>query len=160
MAYQFQSIYPSDGFDFPSTEFGLIKSCFFCGLDPYEGMVHSFSTREVMVCSLRGLFEPGTLFKNLMAMLRDVVIVDTPFCPGFFQIHFSQNRFHFQANDFFFLSYEIIRLKFQKKIEKVNPGSNSKKIAIFILGEFNLIYHENKIESLELKMMRIRLLRK
>ncbi|XWS08294.1 hypothetical protein CRYUN_Cryun41cG0067200 [Craigia yunnanensis] len=74
VAYQFQSIYPSDGVDYPSAEFGLIKSCFFRGLDPFEGMVHSISTREVMVRSTRGLSEPGTLFKNLMAILRDVVI--------------------------------------------------------------------------------------
>ncbi|XP_022764764.1 DNA-directed RNA polymerase V subunit 1 isoform X2 [Durio zibethinus] len=74
VAYQFQSIYPSDGVDYPSAEFGLIKSCFFRGLDPYEGLVHSISTREVMVRSTRGLSEPGTLFKNLMAILRDVVI--------------------------------------------------------------------------------------
>ncbi|KAE8714772.1 DNA-directed RNA polymerase V subunit 1 [Hibiscus syriacus] len=74
VAYQFQFIYPSDAVDYPSAEFGLIKSCFFRGLDPYEGMVHSISTREVMVRSTRGLTEPGTLFKNLMAILRDVVI--------------------------------------------------------------------------------------
>ncbi|XP_021296973.1 DNA-directed RNA polymerase V subunit 1 isoform X2 [Herrania umbratica] len=74
VAYQFQSIYPSDGVDYPSAEFGLIKSCFFHGLDPYEAMVHSISTREVIVRSSRGLSEPGTLFKNLMAILRDVVI--------------------------------------------------------------------------------------
>ncbi|GMJ14333.1 DEFECTIVE IN MERISTEM SILENCING 5, nuclear RNA polymerase D1B [Hibiscus trionum] len=74
VAYQFQCIYPSDAADYPSAEFGLIKSCFFRGLDPYEGMVHSISTREVMVRSTRGLTEPGTLFKNLMAILRDVVI--------------------------------------------------------------------------------------
>ncbi|KAL4367606.1 hypothetical protein GQ457_05G033360 [Hibiscus cannabinus] len=74
VAYQFQCIYPSDAVDYPSAEFGLIKSCFFRGLDPYEGMVHSISTREVMVRSTRGLTEPGTLFKNLMAILRDVVI--------------------------------------------------------------------------------------
>ncbi|OMO87191.1 RNA polymerase, alpha subunit [Corchorus olitorius] len=74
VAYQFQSIYPSDLVDYPSAEFGLIKSCFFRGLDPYEEMVHSISTREVIVRSSRGLSEPGTLFKNLMAILRDVVI--------------------------------------------------------------------------------------
>ncbi|KAK8293876.1 hypothetical protein V6Z11_D06G218800 [Gossypium hirsutum] len=74
VAHQFQSIYPSDAIDYPSAEFGLIKSCFFRGLDPYEGIVHSISTREVMVRSTRGLSEPGTLFKNLMAILRDVVI--------------------------------------------------------------------------------------
>ncbi|XVF82275.1 hypothetical protein PTKIN_Ptkin16aG0032900 [Pterospermum kingtungense] len=74
VAYQFQSIYPSNAVDYPSAEFGLIKNCFFNGLDPYEGMVHSIATREVMVRSTRGLSEPGTLFKNLMAILRDVVI--------------------------------------------------------------------------------------
>ncbi|KAK8630144.1 hypothetical protein V6N13_078951 [Hibiscus sabdariffa] len=74
VADQFHCIYPSDAVNYPSAEFGLIKGCFFQGLDPYEGMVHSISTREVMVRSTRGLSEPGTLFKNLMAILRDVVI--------------------------------------------------------------------------------------
>ncbi|XP_038680146.1 DNA-directed RNA polymerase V subunit 1-like isoform X2 [Tripterygium wilfordii] len=57
-----------------STKNGFIKSCFFHGLNPFEAMVHSISTREVMVRSSKGLSEPGTLFKNLMAILRDVVI--------------------------------------------------------------------------------------
>ncbi|KAL5570431.1 hypothetical protein UlMin_027006 [Ulmus minor] len=65
--------YP-ENIDYPSAEYGLIKGCFFHGLDPYEEMVHSISTREVIVRSSRGLTEPGTLFKNLMAILRDVVI--------------------------------------------------------------------------------------
>ncbi|PON53298.1 DNA-directed RNA pol I, largest subunit [Parasponia andersonii] len=60
--------------DYPCAEHGLIRSCFFYGLDPYEEIVHSISTREVIVRSSRGLSEPGTLFKNLMAILRDVVI--------------------------------------------------------------------------------------
>ncbi|GKU91324.1 hypothetical protein SLEP1_g5211 [Rubroshorea leprosula] len=74
MASHFWSSYPSDGVHYPSAEFGLIKSCFFHGLDPYEEMVHSISSREVIIRSSRGLSEPGTLFKNLMAILRDVVI--------------------------------------------------------------------------------------
>lgn len=65
--------YP-ESIDYPSAEYGLIRSCFFYGLDPYEEIVHSISTREVIVRSSRGLSEPGTLFKNLMAILRDVVI--------------------------------------------------------------------------------------
>ncbi|EXB62675.1 DNA-directed RNA polymerase E subunit 1 [Morus notabilis] len=65
--------YP-ENVDYPSAEHGLIRSCFFHGLDPYEEIVHSISTREVIVRSSRGLTEPGTLFKNLMAILRDVVI--------------------------------------------------------------------------------------
>ncbi|KAK9282648.1 hypothetical protein L1049_010867 [Liquidambar formosana] len=73
MASHFQSKYPF-GDDYPSLKYGLIKSCFFHGLDPYEEMVHSISSREVIVRSSRGLSEPGTLFKNLMAILRDVVI--------------------------------------------------------------------------------------
>ncbi|CAJ1978051.1 unnamed protein product [Sphenostylis stenocarpa] len=64
--------YEGDGY--PSAEYGLLKGSFFNGLDPYEEMVHSISTREIMVRSSRGLSEPGTLFKNLMAILRDVVI--------------------------------------------------------------------------------------
>ncbi|KAI6670295.1 hypothetical protein NL676_005180 [Syzygium grande] len=74
MASLFRSKYFSEGFDYPSGEYGLIKSSFICGLDPYEMMVHSICTREVIVRSTRGLSEPGTLFKNLMAILRDVVI--------------------------------------------------------------------------------------
>ncbi|XP_074284698.1 DNA-directed RNA polymerase V subunit 1 [Silene latifolia] len=59
---------------YPSEECGLVRSCFFRGLDPYQEMVHSIATREVIVRSSKGLAEPGTLFKNLMAVLRDVVI--------------------------------------------------------------------------------------
>ncbi|GAB2272298.1 hypothetical protein Dimus_007118 [Dionaea muscipula] len=69
----FQRKYPY-GSEFPSEEFGLIKSSFFHGLDPYEAIVHSIATREVIIRSSRGLAEPGTLFKNLMAILRDVAI--------------------------------------------------------------------------------------
>lgn len=74
VAYLFHSKYSSEGVDYPSAEYGLIQSCFFHGLDPYEELVHSISTREVIVRSSRGLSEPGTLFKNLMAILRDIVI--------------------------------------------------------------------------------------
>ncbi|XP_062001733.1 DNA-directed RNA polymerase V subunit 1 [Rosa rugosa] len=70
----YQSKYPSDSVDYPSAEFGLVHSGFVHGLDPVEGMIHSIATREVIVRSSRGLSEPGTLFKNLMATLRDVVI--------------------------------------------------------------------------------------
>ncbi|XP_049389578.1 DNA-directed RNA polymerase V subunit 1 isoform X5 [Solanum stenotomum] len=73
MARLFQKKYPSVGTN-PSEEFGLVRSCLFYGLDPYQEMIHSISSREVIVRSTRGLTEPGTLFKNLMAILRDVVI--------------------------------------------------------------------------------------
>ncbi|XP_052189577.1 DNA-directed RNA polymerase V subunit 1 isoform X2 [Diospyros lotus] len=73
MAYLFEKKYPLCG-THPSEEFGLVTSCLFHGLDPYQEMVHSISAREVIVRSSRGLTEPGTLFKNLMAILRDVVI--------------------------------------------------------------------------------------
>ncbi|KAJ0046600.1 hypothetical protein Pint_05268 [Pistacia integerrima] len=73
VASHFESKYPLD-IDYPSAKYGLVKGCFFHGLDPYEEMVHSISSREVIVRSSRGLSEPGTLFKNLMAVLRDVVI--------------------------------------------------------------------------------------
>ncbi|KAL1217826.1 DNA-directed RNA polymerase V subunit 1 [Cardamine amara subsp. amara] len=59
-----------------SGDFGIVKSCFFHGLDPYEEMAHSIAAREVIVRSSRGLAEPGTLFKNLMAVLRDIVITN------------------------------------------------------------------------------------
>ncbi|GAB4833587.1 hypothetical protein Ancab_031830 [Ancistrocladus abbreviatus] len=69
----FQRKYPFCD-DYPSEEFGLVRNSFFHGLDPYEAMVHSIATREVIIRSSRGLAEPGTLFKNLMAILRDVAI--------------------------------------------------------------------------------------
>ncbi|XP_043696841.1 DNA-directed RNA polymerase V subunit 1 [Telopea speciosissima] len=74
MTLFFQSKYLINGVEYPSEAFGLIKNCFFQGLNPYEELVHSISSREVLVRSSRGLTEPGTLFKNLMAILRDVVI--------------------------------------------------------------------------------------
>lgn len=73
VASYFERIYPMD-LNYPTARYGLIKGCFFHGLDPYEEIAHSISTREVIVRSSRGLSEPGTLFKNLMAVLRDVVI--------------------------------------------------------------------------------------
>ncbi|PKI66564.1 hypothetical protein CRG98_013048 [Punica granatum] len=74
MASLYESKYPFDRADCPAGKYGMIKSSFISGLDPYEVMAHSISTREVIVRSTRGLSEPGTLFKNLMAILRDVVI--------------------------------------------------------------------------------------
>ncbi|KAK1281331.1 DNA-directed RNA polymerase E subunit 1 [Acorus gramineus] len=62
------------GVDHPFEAFGLIKSSFLHGLNPCEALVHSISSREGIVRSSRGLTEPGVLFKNLMAILRDVVI--------------------------------------------------------------------------------------
>ncbi|CAA0808960.1 DNA-directed RNA polymerase V subunit 1 [Striga hermonthica] len=73
MSFLFQKKYPSFD-DYPAEEFGLVGRNLFRGLDPYQEMVHSISSREVIVRSSRGLTEPGTLFKNLMAILRDVVI--------------------------------------------------------------------------------------
>ncbi|KAL6888501.1 hypothetical protein ACP4OV_009527 [Aristida adscensionis] len=58
----------------PPEAYGLVQSSYFQGLNPYEELVHAISTREAIVRSSRGLMEPGTLFKNLMAILRDVVI--------------------------------------------------------------------------------------
>ncbi|ONK65887.1 uncharacterized protein A4U43_C06F2000 [Asparagus officinalis] len=59
----------------PSSEaHGLVKNPLFHGLNPFEDFVHSISAREVIIRSSRGLTEPGVLFKNLMAILRDVVI--------------------------------------------------------------------------------------
>lgn len=62
------------GDEHPPEAYGLVQSSYFHGLNPYEELVHSISTREAIVRSSRGLTEPGTLFKNLMAILRDVVI--------------------------------------------------------------------------------------
>ncbi|XP_068662157.1 DNA-directed RNA polymerase V subunit 1 isoform X2 [Aristolochia californica] len=63
-----------NGSDCPSEAFGLVKSAFFEGLNPFEELTHSISSRETLIRSSRGLTEPGTLFKNLMAVLRDVVM--------------------------------------------------------------------------------------
>ncbi|KAL8098256.1 DNA-directed RNA polymerase V subunit 1-like [Apium graveolens] len=73
IASLFRSKYPS-GANYPSEEYGLVRGCLINGLDPYQTIVHSVSSREVIVRSSRGLTEPGTLFKNLMAILRDVII--------------------------------------------------------------------------------------
>ncbi|XP_047340709.1 DNA-directed RNA polymerase V subunit 1 [Impatiens glandulifera] len=73
MASLFQKKYPFCD-KYPSEEYGLVRNGLFYGLDPFQEMVHSISAREVIVRSSRGLSEPGTLFKNLMAILRDVVI--------------------------------------------------------------------------------------
>jgi DNA-directed RNA polymerase V subunit 1 len=59
---------------YPPEAYGLVSSSFYEGLNPFEDLVHAISTREVIVRSSRGLTEPGTLFKNLMAVMRDVVI--------------------------------------------------------------------------------------
>ncbi|KAH7655300.1 DNA-directed RNA polymerase protein [Dioscorea alata] len=70
----FVNKYSADKADHPSEAYGLIKSSFFRGLNPFEELVHSIASREVIVRSSRGLTEPGTLFKNLMAILRDVIV--------------------------------------------------------------------------------------
>lgn len=73
IAIFFQKKYPFSA-NYPSEEYGLVRGCLFHGLDPYQLMVHSISSREVIIRSSRGLTEPGILFKNLMAILRDIVI--------------------------------------------------------------------------------------
>jgi DNA-directed RNA polymerase-5 subunit 1 len=52
---------------------GFIRSSFYNGLNPYEDLLHSISAREKIIRASKGLVEPGNLFKNMMAMLRDVV---------------------------------------------------------------------------------------
>ncbi|KAL2461136.1 DNA-directed RNA polymerase V subunit 1 [Abeliophyllum distichum] len=73
MSSLFHNKYPSSD-NYPTEKYGLVCRPLFRGLDPYQEMVHSISSREVIVRSSRGLTEPGTLFKNLMAVLRDVMI--------------------------------------------------------------------------------------
>ncbi|TVU33434.1 hypothetical protein EJB05_25251, partial [Eragrostis curvula] len=70
----FVNKHPALGNEHPPEAYGLVRSSYFHGLNPYEELVHAISTREAIVRSSRGLTEPGTLFKNLMAILRDVVI--------------------------------------------------------------------------------------
>ncbi|KAK1370494.1 hypothetical protein POM88_036586 [Heracleum sosnowskyi] len=73
IAILFQKKYPFSA-NYPSEGYGLVRGCLYHGLDPYQLMVHSISSREVIIRSSRGLTEPGMLFKNLMAILRDIVI--------------------------------------------------------------------------------------
>lgn len=70
----FVSKYSISDVSTPSEAYGLVKSSLFNGLKPFEAFVHSINTCEVIIRSSRGLTEPGTLFKNLMAILRDVTI--------------------------------------------------------------------------------------
>lgn len=59
----------------PSKGHGFVKSSFYNGLNPYEELLHSISVREkIERSSSKGLAEPGNLFKNMMAMLRDVTV--------------------------------------------------------------------------------------
>ena len=55
-------------------KYRLFKRFFIYGLDPYEEIVYSIATKEVIVRSLRGLSELRTLLKNLMATICDIVI--------------------------------------------------------------------------------------
>ncbi|XP_062218221.1 DNA-directed RNA polymerase V subunit 1-like [Phragmites australis] len=70
----FVNKHPAIADEQPPEAYGLVRGSYFHGLNPYEELVHAISTREVIVRSSRGLTEPGTLFKSLMAILRDVVI--------------------------------------------------------------------------------------
>ncbi|KAF2943116.1 DNA-directed RNA polymerase V subunit 1 [Oryza sativa Japonica Group] len=72
--YTFVNKHPAVREEHSPEAYGLVRSSYFHGLNPYEELVHAISTREAIVRSSRGLTEPGTLFKNLMALLRDVVI--------------------------------------------------------------------------------------
>ncbi|KAL6613753.1 hypothetical protein ACP70R_036023 [Stipagrostis hirtigluma subsp. patula] len=53
---------------------GAVKSSFHKGLHPYEELLHSISARGKILITSKGLVEPGSLFKNMMAILRDVII--------------------------------------------------------------------------------------
>nr|AJA90769.1 DNA-directed RNA polymerase V largest subunit [Ephedra trifurca] len=53
---------------------GFITSSFISGLNPCEAFIHSVHSREGLLSQKMGLKEPGVLFKNLMAFLRDVTV--------------------------------------------------------------------------------------
>ena len=55
-------------------KYRLIERCFIYGLDLYEKIVHSIATRDVIVHPWRGLSKLRTSFRNLVAILSDVVI--------------------------------------------------------------------------------------
>ena len=53
----------------------VVRSSFYNGLNPHEELLHSISVREkIERSSSKGLAEPGNLFKNMMAILRDVIV--------------------------------------------------------------------------------------
>ncbi|KAJ1287231.1 hypothetical protein BS78_03G415000 [Paspalum vaginatum] len=53
----------------------IVRSSFYTGLNPYQELHHSISVREkIERSSSKGLAEPGSLFKNMMAILRDVTV--------------------------------------------------------------------------------------
>uniref|UniRef100_A0A3B6LSW6 DNA-directed RNA polymerase subunit n=1 Tax=Triticum aestivum TaxID=4565 RepID=A0A3B6LSW6_WHEAT len=57
----------------PLEAHGFVRNSLCNGLNPYEDLLHSISAREKTIRASKGLVEPGVLFKNMMAMLRDVV---------------------------------------------------------------------------------------
>ncbi|KAF3795158.1 DNA-directed RNA polymerase V subunit 1 [Nymphaea thermarum] len=63
-----------EGNQYSPESLGLVGGCLFNGLDPFEDLIHSVASREGIVRSSRGLTEPGLLFKNLMAILRNVTV--------------------------------------------------------------------------------------
>lgn len=137
MASLFKRKYPLDGVAYPSEELGLIKSCFFHGLNPFEEMVHSISSREVIVRSSRGLTEPGTLFKNLMAILRDVAIcydgtVRNVCSNSVIQLQYETKKSRTKGNNFFpagepvgVLAATAISNPAYKAVLDSSPSSNS-----------------------------------
>jgi DNA-directed RNA polymerase V subunit 1 len=54
---------------------GFVNSSFSHGLNQYDELLHSIATREKIMRTSKGLAESGKLFKNMMAILRDVIIV-------------------------------------------------------------------------------------
>ena len=59
----------------PLKEHDVVRSSFYNGLNPHEELLHSISVREkIERSSSKGLAEPGNLFKNMMAILRDVIV--------------------------------------------------------------------------------------
>uniref|UniRef100_A0A0D9VAP0 DNA-directed RNA polymerase subunit n=1 Tax=Leersia perrieri TaxID=77586 RepID=A0A0D9VAP0_9ORYZ len=56
----------------PLEAHGTVRSSIYYGLNPYEGLLHSIYERENIMHASNGLVEPGSLFKNMMARLRDV----------------------------------------------------------------------------------------
>uniref|UniRef100_J3L864 DNA-directed RNA polymerase subunit n=1 Tax=Oryza brachyantha TaxID=4533 RepID=J3L864_ORYBR len=57
----------------PLEAHGTVRSSIYHGLDPYEALLHSICERETIMYASKGLVEPGSLFKNMMARLRDVI---------------------------------------------------------------------------------------
>ncbi|KAF0893797.1 hypothetical protein E2562_029687 [Oryza meyeriana var. granulata] len=79
----------------PLEAHGTVRSSIYHGLNPYEALLHSICEREKIMHASKGLVEPGSLFKNMMARLRDV----TAFYDGTIRTSYGNLVLQFGSTD-------------------------------------------------------------